>query len=282
MKFGVSMFLAEGAVGPGPLAQAVEAAGLDSLWFPDHTHTPVGGSSKWPWDPSREVASYYAEIPDLFVALTAAAVSTTRIRVGSAICVLPQRDPIVAAKQAATIDRLSGGRLTLGVGPGWDATEMANHGIDFDRRYEVMDEKIAAAKAIWSSDVAEFHGEHCDFGPIRCGPEPAQVGGPPVLVSGESKRARELAIGSADGWLPRGRELAKRGIVDEIRKFRELCANADRAQRVVVLDTAHEARDVDAYALAEVDEVVFRLPPTSPDDLPGLLGDVVALAAVAS
>jgi probable F420-dependent oxidoreductase len=275
------MFLAEGAVDPAGFARAVEAAGLDSVWFPDHTHTPVGGSSKWPWDPSREVASYYAEIPDLFVALTAAAVSTTRLRVGSAICVLPQRDPIVAAKQAATIDRLSDGRLTFGVGPGWDAAEMANHGTDFDRRYAVMEEKIAVSKAIWSSDVAEFHGEHCDFGPIRCGPQPAQDGGPPVLVSGESKRARELAIRCADGWLPRGRELAKRGIVEEIRRFREACVDADRERRVVVLDTAHDPRDVEAYALAEADEVVFRLPPTSPSGLKAVLEDVLALAAVA-
>lgn len=275
------MFTAETAIGPPALARAVEEAGFDSIWFPDHTHLPVGGSSRWPWDPARQAPPYYAEIVDLFVALTAAAAVTTRIGVGSAICVLTQRDPIVAAKQAASIDRLSGGRLTFGVGPGWNAEEMANHGVEYADRYAVMEERIRAAKAIWSSDVAEFHGEHCEFGPMRCGPLPVQAGGPPVLVAGESARARRRAIACADGWLPRGRELVAGGIVRQVAAFHAACEEAGRGRlRVVVLDTAHEPRDVEAYAEAGVDEVVFRLPPTPEQEIPAALERVLELSRI--
>jgi probable F420-dependent oxidoreductase len=279
MKVGVSMFTAEDAVAPDKLACAVEVAGLDSVWFPDHTHTPQRSDSRWPWEPDRQAPSYYADIIDLFVALTAAALATERVRVGSAICVLPQRDPIVAAKQAASIDRLSGGRLDFGVGSGWNAEEMANHGTDYGQRYEIMRDRVRAMKAIWSADVAEYHGDHCDFGPLRCGPAPVQPGGPPVLVAGESRRARAEAIAHADGWLPRGRELARTEIVDEVARFRASCSEAGReGLRVVVVDTAHDPRDVDAYGRAGVDEVVFRIPPTSEEALPAVLEAIVDLA----
>lgn len=279
MRLGISMFTAEDAIGPDALARSVEAAGFDSIWFPDHTHLPVGGSSRWPWDPTQKAPLYYAEIFDVFVALTAAASATRRVRIGSAVCVLPQRDPIVAAKQAASIDRLSGGRLMVGVGPGWNAEEMANHGVKYDDRYDVMRERIDAMKAIWSSEIAEFHGEHVEFGPMRLGPRPAQPGGPPVLIAGESDRALRRAARHADGWLPRGRELAPQGVVERVRDFRAATEAAGRGHLpVVVLDTGHDPRDLDAYAEAGVDAVIFRLPPTPPAEVPSALDRVMTLA----
>ena len=256
------------AASPGELAQAVEAAGFDAVWFPDHTHVPIGATSKWPGDPTSEAPSYYADIVDIFIALASAAAATTRIRIGSAICVLPQRDPIIAAKQAASIDCASGGRLTFGVGPGWNAEEMANHGASYRDRYPIMREYVQAMKTIWSNDIAEFHGKHANFEPIRSGPKPVQAGGPPILIAGESEKTQQRVIAYGDGWLPRGRELLPLGLVKTVRSFRCRCVESGRGPLpVVILDTALNPTNWPIYCEAEVEEIIFRLPPTPAKEL---------------
>lgn len=262
MQFGIQMFTAEGALGPAELARRVETGGFDAQWFPDHTHLPAVTRSSWPADPGREPPPAYGQIYDVFIALAAAALVTSRVRLGSAVCVLPQRDPIVTAKQAASIDRLSGGRLRLGIGAGWNAQEMENHGVRFEDRHVSLRERAEAMRAIWRGDPAEYHGRTVDFGPLHCGPKPSQAGGPALLVAGEGDITIRRVLRYGDGWISRARELLPMGLVERVAGFRAACEAGGRGPLpVVLLDTAHAARDLETYAAAGVDEIVYVIRP---------------------
>jgi alkanesulfonate monooxygenase SsuD/methylene tetrahydromethanopterin reductase-like flavin-dependent oxidoreductase (luciferase family) len=164
MKVGISMFMTDCSITPGELAQAVEERGFESLWFPEHTHIPT--SRKSPWGGGRVLPEVYKQSLDPFLALTAAAMTTRRIRLATGICLVVERDPIHTAKQVATLDYLSGGRFLFGIGGGWNAEEMANHGTVFETRFALMRERVEAMKAIWTNDVAEYHGQHVNLEPL--------------------------------------------------------------------------------------------------------------------
>ena len=281
MRFGIQMFTAEGALSPPELARAVEAAGFDVVSFPDHTHLPAVTSSTWPSDPGSQPATFYGEIYEVFVALTAAAMATSTITLGAAVCVLPQRDAIITAKQAASVDRLSGGRLRLGIGDGWNADEMENHGRRFADRLVAMREAVEAMRTIWRDWPAEYHGRTVNFAPILCGPRPARPGGPPLLVAGESHNAVRRAIRYGDGWMTRGRDLLPRGLVDRVAEFRADCEASGRgALPVVVLEThPHKPEHVETYARAGIDEVLFVI---SPGDAAGVAADLDRLTGLVS
>ena len=157
MDFGVFMFPTDYAIRPDELAREVEQRGFESLWFPEHTHIPA--SRKSPWPGGAELPKEYWHTHDLFVALGMAAAVTTKLKVGSGICLVVERDPITLAKEVATLDYLSNGRFLFGIGGGWNAEEMANHGTDFGRRWKVLRERIEAMKVIWRDDDAAYHGE---------------------------------------------------------------------------------------------------------------------------
>src|SRR3954471_4877662 len=182
MDTGVAMFPTHDAIGPGPLAALVEERGHESLWFPEHTHIPASRATPNPG--GGELPRRYAHTLDLFVAMTAAAVATTRLRIGSGICLIIERDPIIAAKEVASIDRLSGGRVEFGVGAGWNREEMAHHGTDPRVRMDVLRERVEAMKAIWTADEASYQGRHVAFDAIWMWPKPAQRPYPPILVGG--------------------------------------------------------------------------------------------------
>jgi probable F420-dependent oxidoreductase len=222
--FGVMMFATDYAIQPVELARATEERGLDSLFFPEHTHIPTSRRSPWPG--GAELPMEYSHTHDLFVALTAAAAVTKRIKLGTGICLVIERDPILLAKEVASLDVISGGRVVLGIGGGWNAEEMENHGTDFKRRWRLLRERVLAMKEIWSKDKAEFHGEFVNFDPIWSWPKPVQPGGPPVLLGSEAKKCFERVVDYCDGWIPimrRGDQL-KSG-VDQLR------AEAKRAGR---------------------------------------------------
>jgi probable F420-dependent oxidoreductase len=270
MKFGIQMFTAEGALTPPEFAKAVEAAGFDAVSFPDHTHLPAITSSVYPADPGGRPPRMYGEIFDVFTALAAAAVVTSEVALGSAVCVLPQRDPIITAKQAASVDRLSGGRLRLGVGAGWNAQEMEDHGVPFENRHLAMRERVEAMKAIWRDSPAQYQGQTVKFLPLHCGPRPAQPGGPPIFVAGESRQTIRRVLRYGDGWIFRARDLLPLGLVGRVAEFRQACQASGRAELpVIALDTAHNPIDLDTYVVASVDEVLFVIRP----------GDAVAVAA---
>jgi len=200
VKIGIAMFPTDEAVDPGTLARLVEERGFESLFFPEHTHIPASRRSPWPG--GGELPSEYSHTLDPFVALTAAAMATERLLVATGICLVIQRDPIITAKEVASLDRVSGGRFLFGVGAGWNEEEMEDHGTDPRRRFGVMRERIEAMKAIWTNDEAEYHGRYVDFDPIWSWPKPAQKPHPPILVGGNGPKVLDRVLAFGDEWMP--------------------------------------------------------------------------------
>lgn len=201
-SFGVSMFPTDYAIQPSDLAKAIEERGLDSLFFPEHTHIPA--SRKTPFPGGTDLPKMYWHTHDPFVALAACAAVTERIRLGTGICLVIERDPITLAKEVASLDVISNGRLILGIGAGWNREEMENHGANYQNRWKIVREKVLAMQEIWKNDEAEFHGEFVDFDPIWSYPKPAQAGGPPIWIGANSKWVFDRVADYADGWMPIG------------------------------------------------------------------------------
>jgi probable F420-dependent oxidoreductase len=200
MEFGIGYFPTYDGIGPGPVARLVEEHGQDSLFFAEHTHIPAAEITPFPdGGPTPEK---YKSTYDLFVALTAAAAATSRLRVGSGICLVIERDPIITANEVASIDHLSGGRMEFGVGAGWNREEMRNHGTDPRTRMRRLQESVAAMKAIWTQDEASFEGEFFSFERIWCWPKPQQQPYPKVLVGGEGPTVLDRVLAFGDGWMP--------------------------------------------------------------------------------
>jgi probable F420-dependent oxidoreductase len=197
MKIGLCGFATDYGMRPGALATAAEERGFESLFFCEHTHIPV--SRRTPYPPGGDLPRMYLRSLDLFGALTAAAVVTTTLRVGSGVCLVVQRDPITTAKAVATLDLLSGGRFLFGVGAGWNHEELANHGTDPRTRLRLLGERVRAMRAIWTEDEAAFHGEFVDFDPIWSWPKPRRV--PPILVGGMGPAVEDRILAWGDGWL---------------------------------------------------------------------------------
>lgn len=198
--FGVLIFPADYAVATDVLAKAVEARGFESLFLPEHTHIPA--SRETPWPGGAELPRQYWHSLDPFVALAGAATVTRNLKLGTGITLVTERDPILMAKQVASLDFLSGGRVLLGVGAGWNVEEMANHGVDFTKRWRVLRERVLAMRAIWSEEEAEFHGEHVDFDRLWAYPKPVQAGGPKILLGASSKWTYDRIAEYGDGWFP--------------------------------------------------------------------------------
>jgi probable F420-dependent oxidoreductase len=182
VDFGVGYFATHDGVSPAAFARLVEERGQESVFFPEHTHIPASRETAYP--AGGELPRKYSHTYDLFVALTAAAAATSKLRVASGICLVTERDPIVTAKEVASVDDLSGGRMEFGVGAGWNREEMLNHGTDPRTRMALMAERVEAMKAIWTQDEASYHGSYVDFERIWSWPKPAQRPHPPVLVGG--------------------------------------------------------------------------------------------------
>ena len=261
MKFGVAIFPTEAVQPPSEIAGMAEERGFECLLFPEHTHIPASRASPWPG--GGELPSHYSRTYDPFVAATAAAAATERLLIGTGICLVIERDPITTAKEVASVDVLSGGRFLFGVGAGWNAEEMRNHGTEPSRRFSLMRERIEAMKAIWTQDEASYSGRHVGFERIWCWPKPAQKPHPPVLVGGSGARVLDRVLAYGDGWMPNripDDELAAR--------IRELNARASEAGReripVTVVGMDPDAARIDRVGQAGVDRVVFWLPPESP------------------
>ncbi|MCC6763020.1 MAG: LLM class F420-dependent oxidoreductase [Deltaproteobacteria bacterium] len=202
MHFGILMFAADYAIRPDELAIEAEARGFESVFFPEHTHIPASRRSPYPG--GGELPKEYARTHDLFVTLAAAAAVTKKIKVGAGICLVVERDPITTAKEVASVDFLSNGRLLFGIGGGWNAEEMENHGTAFKTRWKLLRERVLAMKEIWTKDEAEFHGEFVDFDPLWSWPKPVQKPHPPILMGGDTPRARQRVVDFCDGWIPIG------------------------------------------------------------------------------
>lgn len=258
MKYGVLVFPTDYSIDPVTLGKEAEARGLNSIWFPEHTHIPA--SRETPWPGGADLPQDYWHCMDPFTALAAVASVTSKIKLGTGICLVVEHEPIALAKQIATLDYISEGRFLFGVGGGWNVEEMANHGTDFKRRWKVQRERIEAMKEIWTKDDAEYHGEFVDFDPIWSWPKPKQAGGPPVYVGGDGPNTFKRVIRYGDAWMPIGVRL--RGSIQE--KMAELKSMAEEAGRgpipVAIYGVAPTPEVVNSYIEAGVDEAIFWMP----------------------
>ncbi len=203
MELGLTMFVTDTTVSPVEMASAAEERGFESVFFPEHTHIPT--SRRTPYPIGGELPEEYKRTHDPFVALAAAAAATTTLKIGTGVCLVAQRDPIVLAKEVASLDRLSGGRFIFGIGYGWNADEMEDHGVDPRSRRQMVREKTLAMKALWTRDVAGFEGNHVRFGPSWSWPKPVQSPHPPILIGGAAGPTLFRHIAEyADGWMPLG------------------------------------------------------------------------------
>jgi probable F420-dependent oxidoreductase len=263
------------------VAREAEARGLVSLFLPEHTHIPTSRLTPPPTgDPV--LAEEYKRTVDPFVVLAAAAASTSRIRLGTGILLAAQREPLVTAKAAATLDLVSGGRLELGVGFGWNREEMADHGVTPEERRAVTREHVLAMRELWRADVASFSGEHVRFEPTWSWPKPVQPGGPPVLLGGAPGPTLFAHIAEyGDGWLPIGGA----GIREALPMLHDACARRGRDPaelRVVPFGTVPEAGKLEYYERLGIDEVVLRVPSTTRDPVLAVLDEYAALVETAA
>jgi probable F420-dependent oxidoreductase len=233
VKLGVAFFSADYAIDPATLARMVEERGFESLHLPEHTHIPA--SRETPYPPGGELPKEYSHTYDPFIALTAAAGATEKLLLATGICLVIERDPIITAKEVASLDVLSGGRFLFGVGAGWNREEMENHGTDPKRRFSVMRERVEAMKAIWTEDEASYHGKHVDFDPIWSWPKPVQKPHPPVLVGGNGDKVLERVVAFGDEWMPNRAS----GLRERVAELGRLAEEAGRDPIPVTLSGAN-------------------------------------------
>jgi probable F420-dependent oxidoreductase len=258
MHIGVCMFATEYAIRIDELARASEERGFESLWVPEHTHIPK--SRKTPFPGGEPLPKEYSHTLDPFVSLMAAAAATRKLRVGTGICLIIERDPIITAKEAASLDLLSGGRFELGIGAGWNQDEMENHGTVYKARYLILREKVLAMREIWTKDEPQFHGEFVNFDPIWSYPKPVQK--PlPVVIGGESEHTLQRVVDFCDGWFPRGRN--PEIILPALADLKARAAKAGRDMKTIsvsIFGARPDAAVLDQYAAAGVTRSILRLP----------------------
>jgi probable F420-dependent oxidoreductase len=274
VKIGIVMFATDEAVAPDDLAVMVEERGFESLWFADHTHIPISRQSPWPG--GDELPRAYLHMHDPFVALAAAGAVTRRVLLGTGVCLLPQRDPIITAKAVASLDRLAGGRTLFGVGIGWNREEMRNHGTDPRTRAGRLRESVEAMRAIWTQDEAEYHGRYVDFDPIWSWPKPVQDGGPPVIVGGNTDRTLGRVVAYGDEWMPNRVDLGVLGAM-----ITELQRRAEERERPLIPVTAFgypaAADALEQLGALGVHRSVLHLPTATRDTAQRLLDEYAEL-----
>lgn len=272
------MFATDVSMSVPELARAAEERGFHSLYIPEHTHIPTSRRTPAPTG-TAELAEEYRRTVDPLVALAGAAAVTERIRLGTGICLVAQREPIVTAKAIASLDQLSGGRFELGIGFGWNREEMEDHGVDPTRRRDLVREHMLAMRALWTEDVASFDGEFVRFEPSWSWPKPAQPGGPPVLIGGAAGPKMFAHIAEyADGWIPIG-GAGVRAALPDLHRACEAVGRDPAELRLVPFGTLPDPGKLDYYASIGVTEIVLRVPTGNADTVLPVLDDHARLAA---
>ena len=273
MDFGLTIFPTDYGIPPAELGRAAEDAGFEALLFAEHTHIPA--SRETPRPGGDELPQRYWHTLDPFVALTAAAAATERLRIGTGVCLVIERDPIVTAKEVASVDLVSGGRFEFGVGAGWNREEMRNHGTDPYRRFSLMRERIEAMKAIWTQDEATYHGKQVNFDRIWSWPKPVQKPHPPVVVGGTGRKALDRVLRYGDVWMPN--RIAEPGWLEG--RIAELRERAGRHVPVTYYGADATDEFVEQLASAGVDRVLLQLPDADTDTVLPLVERYAELAA---
>jgi probable F420-dependent oxidoreductase len=262
MQVGLALFATDRTNDIRDVARAAEDAGFESLFVAEHTHIPVSRDSAYPL--GDELPEEYSHTLDPFVALSAAAAVTERIRLGTGICLVNQRDPVVLAKEVSSLDLLSGGRVLFGVGAGWNAEEMATHGIAFDQRWDVLRDRVKLMQALWASEVASYDGEFVRVAPSWQWPKPVQ-NPVPVLVGGGGARPMRHAVEYGTGWMPMP---SRQKFGERLARLAEIAAEAGRPVPSVTLHAARpDAAVLGHYAAMGIERAVLILPPMA-DALP--------------
>ena len=276
MKFGVNLFATDYSMPMADLGREVEARGFESLTVAEHTHIPASRESVWPGE--GPLPEQYWHSLDPFVALSAVAAVTSRLRMGTGICLVVEHDPISLAKSIASVDHISNGRFLFGVGGGWNREEMANHGTDFDHRFRLMRERITAMKQIWMEQEATYHGEYVDFDRIWSWPKPVQRPHPPILVGGEAPNVLRRVVAYGDEWMP-----VVRRVPDFEAKVAELKRLAEEHGRAPIPITAFsapaDAHEVEHMERLGVHRCLFGLPSAQADAVMPRLDALTSLMA---
>ena len=276
MHKGVFFFPTDYAIEVPELAKELEDRGFESMFLCEHTHIPT--SRKSPFPAGGELPQHYIRTHDPFVALSFAAAATKKLMLGTGICLVTQRDPIVTANTVASLDMLSGGRFIFGAGGGWNLEEMENHGTDPKTRFKLLEERLLAMKAMWTDEEASFHGEYVNIETSWCYPKPVQKPHPPIILGGETVHTLRRIVNFCDGWLPRA---GPAGAPAET--MAKLKAVADEAGRdmstlsVTVFRPQPDAALLDEYAEAGATRVLLEMPSVGRDDALKKLDEYAAL-----
>jgi probable F420-dependent oxidoreductase len=277
VDIGLAHFLTDYGMPATELGKQVEERGFESLFLTEHTHIPVSRDTPYPG--GGELPPEYSHTHDPFAALAAMAAVTERIKLGTGVCLIIQRDPIVTAKEVATVDQISGGRFLFGVGAGWNREEMENHGTDYRTRFTRMRESVEAIKAIWTQDEAEYHGKIVDFDPIWCWPKPVQKPHPPVLVGGLGEKVLDRVVQYGDEWIPNRVQSPE----DLGERIAELQRRAEAAGRdpipVTVFGAKPEVRLLERLKEAGVTRSLFYLQPAESGEVERGLDSLAEVAS---
>jgi probable F420-dependent oxidoreductase len=278
MRIGTFYFPTDYGIDVRELAAALEARGFESLCFCEHTHIPV--SRRTPFPSGGELPKRYAHTHDPFVSLSFAAAATRKLLLGTAVCLVTEHDPIVTAKSVASLDQLSGGRFIFGIGAGWNAEEMENHGTNFATRFALMRERVLAMKAIWTQEEAAFHGKMVNFDPIWSYPKPLQRPHPPILLGGETDHTLRRVVEYCDGWLPRFRpDFDAKNQVARLRRAAEAAGRDFGSLSITVFRPPPDAATLAAFREAGIQRVLLEVPDLGRDEILRVLDGYAPLLA---
>ena len=279
MDYGAMMFSTDYSIRPDDLARLLEDRGFESMWVPEHSHIPADRRSPWPG--GGDLPQDYWHTYDPFVALTAAAAVTTDLKLGTGVCLVIERDPIMMAKQVASLDRLSGGRFIFGIGGGWNREEMRNHGTRFRSRWRLLRERILAMKEIWTKEEPEYHGEFVNFDKMWAYPKPVQRPHPPILMGGDGATTFDRVVEFCDGWMPiSGLPAQGPSLQEKIVLLRRQAEEARRDPASINITTFGARPAPDAIARLEaagVDRVIFGLPSAERDTVVPIIDECAKL-----
>jgi probable F420-dependent oxidoreductase len=273
MEIGAAIFFTDYSITPTELAVALEERGFDSLWVAEHSHIPVSRRFTHPQGEAALTKEYF-DVMDPFVTLSVAAAVTARLKLGTAVCLVIQRDTIQTAKLVASLDQLSKGRFQFGIGCGWNAEEMEDHGTVYETRTRKMREQIEAMKEIWTKDVAEYHGQIVDFPPMNSWPKPVQKPHPPIIVGGAFRLAARRALRYGDGILPAAPSAGSGGPEEFMSRWRQMAEEAGRDPRSLSVTLGGAPEDLDLLKRNRdlgIARMNVRLPPGKADEILPLL-----------
>ena len=277
MEFGVNIFPCEYGIPPKVLGPELEERGFESIWVAEHSHIPKNRTAPWPG--GDVLPQMYYDAMDPFVVLSAIAAVTEKLKVGTGIALVIQRDPIQTSKEVASLDVLSGGRVLFGIGAGWSLEEMENHGTDPNRRFGLMRESIEAMKSIWANEEAEYHGSQINFDPIISNPKPLQKPHPPIHVGGVLPGGLNRAVRYGNGWIP----IAGRGAFDPhgwVKERDEACEKIERDPSEVeisIYGAPNNPKVIEELLDAGINRAVFGLPPEGTEPVMKVLDELTEL-----